>query len=86
MDHGVKLASQGKFDEALEFLNQARALMPRNPRLLLNYSYVVISLLKNNGWRYDLASDARRAIATAYQIVPGEKRCGELLAKLEALH
>lgn len=86
MDHGVKLASQGKFDEALEFLNQARALMPRNPRLLLNYSYVVISLLKNNGWRYDLATDARRAIATARQIVPGEKRCGELLAKLEALH
>lgn len=86
LDHGVELASLGKFDEALDFLNQARALMPRNPRLLLNYSDVLISLLKKNGWRYDLASDARRAIATARQIVPGEKRCTELLAKLEALH
>lgn len=85
MNHGVKLASQGKLEEALEFLNQAKALMPRNPRLLLNHSYVVISLLQKNGWRHDLETDARRSIATARQIAPGEKRCGELLAKLESL-
>lgn len=85
MNRGVQLASQGKLEEALAYLNQAKTLMPRNPRLLLNHSYVAISLLQKNGWRHDLESDARRSIATARQVAPGEKRCGELLAKLESL-
>ncbi len=85
MHHGVQLASQGKLDEALAYLNQARERMPHTPRLLLNYSYVLISLLKKNGWRHDLDAETRCSIATARQIVPEEKRCGELLAKLESL-
>lgn len=86
MNHGVQLASQGKLEEALAYLSQAKTLMPRNPRLLLNHSYVVISLLQKNGWRHDLDAEARRSITTARQIAPGEKRCGELLAKLESLN
>ncbi|MFZ4535822.1 tetratricopeptide repeat protein [Propionivibrio sp.] len=85
MNNGVRLASEGKLNEALEFLNQAKALMPRNPRLLLNHAYVVIALLQKNGWRHDMETDARRSITIARQIMPGEKRCGELLAKLESL-
>lgn len=86
MDHGVSLAAQGKQEEALEYLREARAMMPRNPRLLLNYAYVVIALMQKSGWRNDLEAEARRAIATARQVTPGEKRCGELLAKLETLN
>lgn len=85
MNQGVQLASQGKLEEALAYLNHAKTLMPRNPRLLLNHSYVAISLLQKNGWRHDLETDARRSISTARQVAPGEKRCGELLAKLESL-
>lgn len=85
MNRGVQLASQGQLEEALAYLNQAKTLMPRNPRLLLNHSYVAISLLQKNGWRHDLEADARRSITTARQVAPGEKRCGELLAKLESL-
>lgn len=86
MNQGVKLASQGRLDEALEFINQARSLMPRNPRLLLNHAYVVINLMQKNGWCFDMENEARHSITAARQIAPGEKRCGELLAKLEALH
>ncbi|MBS0356999.1 MAG: response regulator [Proteobacteria bacterium] len=85
MNQGARLASQGKLSEALEFLNEAKSLMPRNPRLLLNHAYVVIALMQKSGWRHDMDNDARRSILTARQISPGEKRCGELLAKLETL-
>lgn len=85
MTQGGELASQGKLEEALAYLNHAKTLMPRNPRLLLNHSHVAISLLQKNGWRHDLETAARRSITTARQVSPGEKRCGELLAKLEAL-
>lgn len=85
MDTGVRLASQGKLDEALEWLRQARTLMPRSPRLLLNLAYVIIALMGRNGWRHDLEMEARKAIASAREISPGDKRAGELLSKLEAL-
>lgn len=86
MNHGVLLASQGKLDEALELINTARELMPRNARLLLNHAYVVINLMRKNGWRQDLEMEARRSLTTARQLLPNEKRCGELLLKLEELH
>lgn len=85
MDQGAQLAAQGKLEEALELMRQARKLMPRNPRLLLNHAYVVISLMKKTSWRYDMAAEARRSIEIARTITPGDKRCGELLAKLESL-
>lgn len=85
MNQGARLAAQGKLGDALELMRQARTLMPRNPRLLLNHAYVVIACLQKDGWRHDLAAEARRSIATARLIVPGEKRCGELLARLESL-
>ncbi|NTV10373.1 MAG: response regulator [Zoogloea sp.] len=86
MDQAVRLSSQGQLDEALEWMREAKSLMPRNPRLLLNHAYVVIKQLEKNGWRHDMDGEARRSITTARQIVPGEKRCGELLAKLESLN
>lgn len=85
MNQGVKLAAQGKLDEALTCIRQAKVLMPRNPRLLLNHAYVVIALMQKNGWRHDMESEARRSILSARQIAPAEKRCGELLSKLESL-
>jgi CheY-like chemotaxis protein len=85
MNRGVWLASHGQLDEALEFISQAKALMPRNPRLLLNHAYVLIALLQKNGWQPDMDDEARRSISTAREIVPGERRCADLLAKLDSL-
>lgn len=85
MNRGVKLAADGKLDEALACIRQARTLMPRNPRLLLNYAYVVIALMQKNGWRRDMETEARRSIEAAREIAPAEKRCGDLLTKLESL-
>lgn len=85
MNQGARLAAQGRLEEALEHMQQAKSLMPRNSRLLLNHAHVVISLMHKNGWRHDLETEARRSIETARLIVPGDKRCGELMAKLEAV-
>jgi CheY-like chemotaxis protein/Tfp pilus assembly protein PilF len=85
MNQAVRLAAQGQFENALESMQQAKALMPYNPRLLLNHAHVVICLLQKNGWRHDLETEARRSIETARKILPGEKRCGELMMRLESL-
>lgn len=85
MNEGVRLAMQGNLDEALERLSDARELMPRNPRLLLNYAWIIVTKLQKEGWRHDLESEARRVIAIARQLSPGERRCGELLAQLEVI-
>lgn len=85
MNRGVWLAAQGQLDEALEFITLAKTLMPRNPRLLLNHAYVLIALLQKKGWQHELADEARRSIHTAREIAPGEKRCADLLGKLDAL-
>lgn len=85
MNQGVRLASQGKLDEALAWLRQARMLTPRNPRLLLNLAHVISVCLQKNGWRHDLEREARDSIETARLSTPDDKRIGELLTRLDAL-
>lgn len=85
MNQGVRLASQGKLDESLDWLRQAKLMTPRNPRLLLNLAHVITVHLQKNGWRHDLEMEARKSIDHARLINPDDKRIGELLTRLEAL-
>lgn len=84
MNEGVGLLAEGKLAEALECMRAASALMPRNLRGLLNLAYVLIVTLEKKGWRRDIEDEARKAITAARGIAPGEKRVGELLARLES--
>lgn len=83
MNEGVGLLAEGKLTEALECMRAAAELMPRNLRVLLNLAYVLIVILEKKGWRRDVEDEARKAITTARGMAPGEKRVGELLARLE---
>lgn len=83
MDKGVRLSREGKLDEALSLLRDARHKMPGNPRLLLNHAYLLISHMEQRGRDLHLAKEALDCIQTARRLRPQEKRAGELLAKLE---
>jgi DNA-binding NarL/FixJ family response regulator/Tfp pilus assembly protein PilF len=83
MNQGVKLAREGKLDEAIEFTREARARMPNNPRLLLNHAFLLIAWMEQYGRDLRIASEARSCIEMARRLKPGEKRAGELLTKLE---
>ena len=83
MNRGVKLAREGKLDEAIEFTREARARMPNNPRLLLNHAFLLIAWMEQYGRDTRVAIEARSCIEAARRLKPGEKRAGELLTKLE---
>jgi len=83
MDKGVRLSREGKLDEALALLREARHKIPTNPRLLLNHAYLLISYMEQRGRDLHLVKEALDCIQTARSLRPHEKRAGELLAKLE---
>lgn len=83
MDKGVRLSREGKLDEALSLLREARHKIPTNPRLLLNHAYLLISYMEQRGRDLHLVKEALDCIQAARRLRPHDKRAGELLAKLE---
>ncbi len=83
MNHGVKLAREGKLDDAIALTRVARERMPNNPRLLLNHAYLLIAWMEKNGRDISIALEARGCIENARRLKPSEKRAGELMTKLE---
>ena len=83
MDQGVRLSREGKLDEALALLREARRKIPGNPRLLLNHAFLLISQMEKHGRDLILADEALDCIQTARRLRPHDKRAGELLARLE---
>lgn len=85
MNKGVQLSREGKLDEALAMMRQARKRLPYNPRLLLNQAFLLIVTIERRGHQPELEREARDCIETARRLKPDDKRVGELLAKLELL-
>jgi len=83
MNKGVRLSREGKLDEALSLLREARHKMPGNPRLLLNHAYLLIAYMEQRGRDLSLVNEALDCIQTARRQRPHDKRSGELLARLE---
>lgn len=83
MDQGVRLSREGKLDEALALLREARHKLPGNPRLLLNHAYLLINYMQQYGRDLHLVTEVLDCIHTARRLRPNDKRAGELLAKLE---
>ncbi len=83
MDQGVRLSREGKLDEALALLREARHKLPGNPRLLLNHAYLLINYMEKFGRDLHLVTEVLDCIHTARRLRPHDKRAGELLAKLE---
>ncbi len=83
MDKGVRLSREGKLDEALSLLREARHKIPGNPRLLLNHAYLLISYMEQRGRDLHLVNEALDCIQSARARHTHDKRAGELLARLE---
>lgn len=85
MDKGVRLASQGKLEEGIEALREARTLMPGSSRLLLNLAYLLITRMEKSGWTIGLVNEAKRAIESARKSGKDQQRCGQIQSRLEKL-
>lgn len=85
MSEGVGLLARGAFREAVQSLGKARQLMPRNPRVLLNYVSAIVALLERSGRQPWYVQEAQASIDMANRISPAEPRAQELQERLRLL-
>lgn len=85
MNKGALLAREGKLDEAINWMRDARVKMPSNARAILNLAHVLIMQMQKNGPNATLAREVRKCLADARNIAPQEKRTSELQNLLDAL-
>ena len=85
MSEGVRLMAQGELHAALDSLRAARAAMPQNARVLLNFAAVALTTIEREGANADLAAEARAAIDQALRQRPDDARGMELKERLAKL-
>ncbi len=82
MTQGVRLMAAGDLQAALASMRAARAAMPQNTRVLLNFAAVALTCVEKQGRSPELESEVHAAISTAQALRPGDARGAELLARL----
>lgn len=84
MNRGVMLAHEGKLEDAIIWMRNAREAMPTNARVLLNLAYVLITHLKKTKNDAEIIAEARDALIEANRLTPGDKRFTQLMESLKA--
>lgn len=82
----VHLAKEGKLEEAITLMRDAKKLMPSNKRILLNLSYALIMFMqKNNDKDAGMEREARDCLETVRKLDPGEEQCAKYRSMLDAI-
>lgn len=84
MNRGVLLLGEGKIEEAVSWMREAREAMPGNARVLFNLAHVLITRLQKMGADAVIADEAREALLAANKLAPGEQRFMQLMEALDA--
>jgi DNA-binding response OmpR family regulator len=82
MTEGVRLMAQGDLAAALESLRAAKAAMPQNTRVLLNFAAIALTCLERQGRSAELESEVRATIGAAQALRPDDPRGAQLLVRL----
>lgn len=85
MTEGVRLMAAGDLPAALASLRAAKAAMPQNTRVLLNFAAVALTCLERQGRSAELESEVRATIAAARALRPDDARGAELAGRLAAV-
>lgn len=85
-NRGIALAREGKLDEAVEMLRNAKIMLPNNTRILMNLAYVMVLHMQKNGHNNTLIREARESVDRVAKLNPdSEKQLSQILGMLEAL-
>lgn len=85
MNRGVLLWKTGKLDEAVNWMRNARKLLPNNQRVLFNCAQIYISVMEKTGYNMVLAEETRDILQQVERINPGQQRSATLMAGLQAV-
>lgn len=84
-NQGVRLAMDGKLDEAIALLRQAVAQLPNNVRIRLNLAGMLLKRLKEVGKDDALLYEVRKELDRVNAMQPGDPKCMEYLQAVEKL-
>lgn len=84
-DRGVMLAKEGKLDEAMQLLGEARTLLPNNKRIMINLANMAVLSMRKNGRNDDLVQLANDCLDHVAKLDPQEKWCAQLQTALDVL-
>lgn len=84
-NQGVRLAQEGKLDEAIELLRQAVGQLPNNFRIRLNLAGMLLKRLQEIGKEDSLLYEARKELERANALRPGDVKCLEYQQLLDKL-
>jgi len=84
-NQGVRLAQEGKLEEAIELLRQAVGQLPSNFRIRLNLAGMLLKRLQENGKEDALLYEARKELERANSLRPGDAKCLEYQQLLDRL-
>jgi tetratricopeptide (TPR) repeat protein len=84
-NRGVMLAKEGKLDEAIKLLSDARTMLPNNKRIMINLVNMTILSMRQGGRNDQLMQMARECLDQVSKLDRQEEWCGQVRAALDAL-
>ncbi len=85
MNAGVLLIREGKYEEAINAMRNARQVMPENARVLFNLAHVLIAYIQKKGQTPELINEALESLDAANELSPSESRYSKLMDILNGL-
>lgn len=85
MNRGALLARDGKLEEAVVWMRDARQAMPGNVRVLFNFAHVLVTQMQQRGTDEELVAEARACLESANRLTPGDRRFGLMMSALDKL-
>ncbi|HEX5364816.1 MAG TPA: tetratricopeptide repeat protein [Gallionella sp.] len=84
-NRAVVMAKEGKLEEAIQLLREARVLLPNNKRIMINLANVSVLSMRQNGMNDELFKIAKDCMMRVAAIDPKEKWPAQIKAALDAL-
>lgn len=84
-NRGVILAKEGKLDEAIQWLRNAKSTLPNNKQILLNFTHAAVLAMQKSGWNDKIMSEAKECLKKVSGLDPHEKRRIHLQEMLDAI-
>ena len=84
-NRGVMLAKEGKLDEAIQLLSDARVMLPNNKRIMINLVNMTILSMRQNGRSDHLMQLARECLERVAKLDQQQEWCAKIQAALDAI-
>ena len=84
-NRGVLLAKEGKLDEAIRLLSDARTMLPNNRRIMINLANMAVLSMRQSGRNDHLMQLARECLDRVIKLDRRDEWCAKIQAALDAI-